>query len=116
METNKNAARRHKNTGSTFSRFMKTILENQVGHNVFTYVNNIVITNKNKEDYFANLMETFASMCEAKLRLNLEKCVFRVHQGKFFGYLVSHSGIEVNPAKTKSNTRHAAPVVDKRCT
>jgi hypothetical protein len=68
-----------KNAGSTFSRLTKRVLESQVGHNIFTYVDNIVVASKNKEDHLADLAETFANMREARLRLNPEKCVFGVH-------------------------------------
>jgi hypothetical protein len=41
-------------------------------------------------------------MCEARLHLNLEKCIFGVCQGKILVYLVSHRGIEANPTKIKA--------------
>jgi hypothetical protein len=37
-----------KNDGSTFSRLTKTVLESQVGRNIFTYVDDIVVASKNK--------------------------------------------------------------------
>jgi hypothetical protein len=79
-----------KNAGSTFFRLTKTVLESQVGRNIFTYVDDIIVASKNKEDHLANLAETFANMRDARLRLNPEKCVFDVRQGKILGYLVSH--------------------------
>jgi hypothetical protein len=91
-----------KNAGSTFSRLTKTVLESQVGRNIFTYVDDIVVANKNKVDHLADLAETFANMREARLRLNPEKCVFRVRQGKILGYLVSHHRIEANPTKIQA--------------
>jgi hypothetical protein len=39
---------------------------------------NIVVASKSKEDHLTDLAETFANMCDARLRLNPEKCVFRV--------------------------------------
>jgi ribonuclease HI len=65
-------------------------------------VDNIVVASKNKEDYLADLTETFTNMRDARLRLNPEKCVFRVCQGKILGYLVSHRGIEANPTKIQA--------------
>jgi hypothetical protein len=59
-----------KNVGSTFSRLTKKVLENQVGCNVFTYVDDIVVASKSKEDHLSDLAETFANMREARLRLN----------------------------------------------
>jgi hypothetical protein len=71
-----------------------------MGHNVFTYVDDIVVASKNKEDHLSDLAETFANMHEARLRLNPEKkCIFGVRQGKILGYLVSHRGIKSNPTK-----------------
>jgi hypothetical protein len=67
-----------KNAGSTFSRLTKRVLESQVGHNIFTYMDDIVVTSKNKEDHLADLAETIANMRDARLRINPEKCVFRV--------------------------------------
>jgi hypothetical protein len=85
-----------KNPESTFSRLTKRVLESQVGRNIFTYVDDIVVASKNKEDHLADLAETFANMRDARLRLNPEKCVFGVCQGKILGYLVSQRGIEAN--------------------
>jgi hypothetical protein len=91
-----------KNTRSTLSRLNKTVLESQMGRNIFTYVDDIVVVSKNKEDHLAYLTEMFANMRDARLRLNLEKCVFGVCRGKILGYLVSHHGIEANPTKIQA--------------
>jgi hypothetical protein len=91
-----------KNDGSTFSRLTKTVLESQVGCNIFTYVDDIIVASKNKEDHLADLAETFANMQDARLCLNPEKCVFGVCQGKILGYLVSHRRIETNPTKIQA--------------
>jgi hypothetical protein len=99
-----------KNAGSTFSHLTKTVLESQVGRNIFTYVDDIVVASKNKEDHLANLAETFANMRDVRLRLNPEKCVFRVRQGKILGYLVSHRGIEANPTKIQAIINMTPPV------
>jgi hypothetical protein len=91
-----------KNAGSTFSRLTKMVLESQVGRNIFTYVDDIIVASKNKADHLADLAETFANMRDARLRLNPEKCVFGVCHGKILGYLVSHHGIEANPTKIQA--------------
>jgi hypothetical protein len=91
-----------KNAGSTFSRLTKTVLESQVGRNIFTYVDDIVVASKNKDNHLADLAETFTNMQDTRLRLNPEKCVFGVRQGKILGYLVSHRGIEANPTKIQA--------------
>ena len=88
-----------KNTGSTFSRLTKNILEKQMGRNTFTYVDDIVATSRNKEDHLSDLVETFANKHEDRLRMIPEKCIFGVRQSKILGYPVSHRGIEANLAR-----------------
>jgi hypothetical protein len=56
-----------KYAGSTFSCLTKKVLEDQMGHNVFTYVDDIVVVSKSKENHLSDLAETFSSMCEARL-------------------------------------------------
>jgi len=53
--------------------------------NIIAYVDDIVVTSKNKEDHIANLKETFTNLREAGLKLNPEKCVFGVSRGKVLG-------------------------------
>jgi hypothetical protein len=98
-----------KNAGSTFSRLTKKVLENQVGHNIFTYVDDIVVASKSKEDHLTDLAETFANMRDARLRFNPEKCVLGVRHGKILGYLVSHRGIKANPIKIQAIINMAPP-------
>jgi hypothetical protein len=80
-----------------------------MGYNVFTYVDDIVVASKNKEDHISDLAETFANMREARLRLNPEKCIFGVRQGQILGYLVSHRGIKANPNKIWAIMNMAPP-------
>jgi hypothetical protein len=91
-----------KYVGSTFSRLTKSILEKQMGCNIFTYVDDIVIASRNKEDHLSGLAGTFTNMHKARLHLNLEKCIFGIRQGRILGYLESHRGIEANLAKIHS--------------
>jgi hypothetical protein len=81
---------------------MKAALKDQVGRNVFSYVDGIVVASKKKASYISDLTETFTNMHEAKLKLNLDKCVFGVTWGKVLGCLVSTKGIEASPDKIKA--------------
>ena len=36
------------------------------------------------------------------MKLNLSKCTFEVSSRKFFGFMVSHWGIEANPDKIQA--------------
>jgi hypothetical protein len=83
----------------------KTTLKDQIGRNVLSYVDDIFVVSKKKEDYIADLAETFMNMREAKLKLNPEKCVFGITKGKVIGCLVSTKGIEANPDKIRAITQ-----------
>jgi hypothetical protein len=89
------------NLGPTFCRMTTATLKDQVGRNVFSYVNDIVVASK-KTTYISNLAETFTNMHKARLKLNPEKCIFGVTRGKLLGGLVSMKGIEANSDKIRA--------------
>jgi hypothetical protein len=60
------------NVGPTFCRMMKVALKDQVGRNVFSYVEDIIVTRKKKASYISDLAETVVNMREAQLNLKLE--------------------------------------------
>jgi hypothetical protein len=94
-----------RNTGLTFCRMMKAALKDQVGRNVLSYIDDIVVASKKKESYISDLSKTFANIREANLKLNPEKCIFGVTRGKVLGCLVSSKGIEASPDKIRAITQ-----------
>jgi hypothetical protein len=60
----------------------KATLKVQVGRNILSYIDDIVVASRKKETYISNLAETFTNIREARLKLNLEKCIFRITKGK----------------------------------
>jgi hypothetical protein len=52
-------------------------------------------------------------MREARLRLNLERCVFGITRGKVLRRLVSMKGIKANPDKIRAIT-HMRPPQNKK--
>jgi hypothetical protein len=93
-----------KNAGGSFSRMTAKVLHSQIGRNVLTYVDDIIVKSTKQENHVADLQETFANFKLACLKLNPEKCVFGV-KGKFLGCLVSTKGIESNPSKIEAILR-----------
>jgi hypothetical protein len=56
-----------RNAGPTFCRMMKATLKDQVGNNVLSYIDDIVVASKKKETYISDLAKTFAyARSEAK--------------------------------------------------
>jgi hypothetical protein len=102
-----------KNAGGSFSIMTTKVLHSQVGRNVLTYVDDIIVKSTKQKNHIADLQETFANFRQAVLKLNPGKCVFRVKKGKFLGYLVSTKGIEANPSKIESILRMEPPSTKK---
>jgi hypothetical protein len=94
-----------KNANSTFYRMTQILLQNQIDRNVFSYVDDIVVTSKKQVKHITDLTETFTNMGEDHLKLNPEKCIFGVHKGKVLGCIVSMKDIEANPDKIKASPK-----------
>jgi hypothetical protein len=102
-----------KNAEGSFSRMTSKVISSQIGRNVLIYVDDIIVKSTKQENHIADLQEIFANFRKASLKLNLEKCVFRVKKGKFLGCLVSTKGIEANPRKTEAILRMEPPKTRK---
>jgi hypothetical protein len=98
-----------KNAGGSFSRMTSKVLSSQIGRNVLTYVDDIIVKSTKQENHVAGLQETFANFRKAGLKLNIEKCVFEVKKGKFLGCLISTKGIEANPSNIEVILRMEPP-------
>ena len=70
------------NASTTFVRMTSIVLRDQIGKNLLTYVDDIVVKSKKREDHVKDLQETFANVREANLKLNPEKCTFGVKKEK----------------------------------
>nr|AAX96554.1 retrotransposon protein, putative, Ty3-gypsy sub-class [Oryza sativa Japonica Group]ABA93240.1 retrotransposon protein, putative, Ty3-gypsy subclass [Oryza sativa Japonica Group] len=88
-----------KNAGATYQRMIQRCFSTQIGRNVEAYIDDVVVKTKQKDDLISDLEETFASIRAFRMKLNPEKCTFRVPSGKLLGFMVSHRGIQANPEK-----------------
>ena len=86
-----------KNAGATYQRCMQQCFANQIDQIV--YVDDIVVKTARACNLIANLAATFMNLQRFNIKLNLEKCVFGVPNGKLLGYIMFEHGIEANPKK-----------------
>jgi len=98
-----------KNVGATYQRLMSRILTPMLGRNVQAYVDDMVVTSERKDQHIADLEELFATIVKYNLKLNPHKCVFRVEEGKFLGFLLTER-IEENPDKCAKTIGMRSPV------
>ena len=62
----------------------------------------MIVKSKDRESHIINLRKFFERIKDYRLRLNPQKCTFKVTVEKLLGFLVSDRGIEVEPSKIKA--------------
>ena len=70
--------------------------------NIQVYVDDIVIKIREAKTLIDDLRKTFDNLDRYKIKLNPEKCVFRVPSGQLLGYFISQRGIKENPKKIQA--------------
>jgi hypothetical protein len=91
------------NTSPMFCRMTKEALKDQVGRNVLSYVNDIVVASKKKDTYISDMAETFTNMSEAQFKLN-SKNVYLELQGARSLVVYSQRKLKLKPS-LKCNLR-----------
>ena len=71
------------NAGTTFVRMTSTVLHKQIGKNILTYVDDIVVKRKKSGDHIKDLQETFTNLREANLKLNPKSAPSESKRAKF---------------------------------
>ena len=74
----------------------------KIRRNMEVYMDDMLVKSKEVESHLDDLKETFTTLRQYQMRLNLAKCAFRVFLGKFLDFMVSLRGIEANSEKVKS--------------
>ena len=84
-------------------------LDQQIGHNVEAYIDDVVVKSKTIDNLIAYLEETFANLKRYRWKLNPSKCIFGVLSDIHLGYIVNARGIEPNPDKVSAITNMKWP-------
>jgi type VI protein secretion system component VasK len=91
-----------KNGRVTYQKCIQIVLEAQIGRNIETYIDDIVVKSKKQGDMLDDLKETFDNLRKYKMMINPKKYVFGVSLGKLLSYMVSSWGINANPKKVEA--------------
>ena len=81
---------------------MTRMIESQLGKNIEIYIDDMVVKSKVESKHVNDLRNIFEILRKHKLCLNTSKCTFGVGSGKFLGYMVTHSRIEVDSNQIKA--------------
>jgi len=98
-----------KDAGATYQRLMVRVCKDQIGRNMEVYVDDMVIKFEAFDQHLTNLKDAFRQLRSFGMRLNQEKCVFRVEGGKFLGFILTQSGIQANSDKCSAVLANAKP-------
>jgi hypothetical protein len=71
-----------KNARGSFSRMTTKVLHSQIGRNVLTYVDDIIVKSTKQENHIDDLQETFANFRQAGLKLKSRKVCFWSKKGQ----------------------------------
>jgi hypothetical protein len=94
-----------RNAGATYQQCMQHVFGDHIEGTVEAYVDDIVVKTRKADDLVNDLHVAFDCLRANGVKLNPEKCVFRVPRGMLLGYIVSQRGIEPNPKKVTALKR-----------
>ncbi|GJR24188.1 reverse transcriptase domain-containing protein [Tanacetum coccineum] len=75
-----------KNAGSTYQRLVDKAFQKQIGRNLEVYVDDLVIKSRKEEEIIRDIIETFKTLQQINMKLNLKKCTFGMQERMFLGY------------------------------
>ena len=70
-----------KNAGATYQRLVNKVFTEKIGRSIEFYVDDMLIKSLTIKQHVEDLADTFASLRLYNMRLNPEKCTFRVEAG-----------------------------------
>lgn len=80
-----------RNVGETYQRLVDHVFKYQIGRNVESYIDDMVIKSRDETTFISDIKETLARCKEVGMKLYHKKCLFGVEEGRYFG-LCGHSG------------------------
>jgi hypothetical protein len=78
-----------RNAGATYQRCVQHVFRDHIGQIVEAYVDDIIVTTRKADDLVNDLRVAFDCLRVNMVKLNPEKCVFRVPHSMLLGYIVS---------------------------
>ena len=91
-----------KNVSATFQRAMVTLFHDMMHKEIKVYMDDMIAKSHTLRDHLIDLRKLFKRLVNYRLRLNLNKCIFRANSRKLLDFIVNQRGIEVDPTKAQA--------------
>ena len=98
-----------KNASAPYQRLMNKMFIHQIGTDVQVYVDDMLVKSIREDDCLDDLKEIFDTLHSYNVKLNPNKCAFRVMTRKFLGFMVFQRGIKVKTKKVKAIMKLTPP-------
>jgi hypothetical protein len=92
-----------KNAGETFQRVM-TYIFHDLAHIILAYLDDLTARSNKCTQHLDDLLIIFQRCRQYNIRLNPLKCVLCVTVGRLLDFIISQSGITVDPLKVQAIT------------
>ena len=102
-----------KNVGAMYQRLVTKMFMPLLGKTIEVYIDDMLVKSKEHSDHAEHLQEAFELLRAYGMKLNPSKFAFGVSVGRFLGFMVTHRGIEANPAQLKAILESPAPASRK---
>jgi hypothetical protein len=90
------------NAPASFQRFINKVLQEYLHSFIITYLDNILIFSKEKEEHVQHISKVLEKLQGASIKLKLKKCKFHVQETKFLGHWISTEGVHIDQNKVNT--------------
>ena len=97
------------NSPAVFQHMMNDIFQDLLDVCVIVYIDDILIFSNNQEEHDQHVKIVLECLREHSLFAKLEKCSFDTDSVEFLGYIVSPTGVHMDPKKVETITSWATP-------
>lgn len=98
-----------RNAPAVFQHFLNDAFKEVLGRGVTIYIDDILIYATELDELRRLTRKVFEIVQRNSLYLKASKCEFEVTSMAFLGYVISHNGIETDPAKIESVSNFPTP-------
>lgn len=90
------------NTPATFQAFLNEVLHESLNVFVIIYLDDILVFSDTLKEHYGHVCQVLQKLQSLELQVKLEKCQFHVQTVEFLGYVISPTGIAMDPVKVEA--------------